>query len=277
MLKDARDNAGISLAAAVKEIEKTPGTLSRVETGKVAIRVIEVRALCDLYGVDAETAKIMTELASRTKTPVKGWWEEYGEVPEYLGLYVGLESEARRIDAYQPDLVPGLLQTGDYARALIRGGVSDPDEAARLVRLRLDRQIILSRQIDPPLLRVALRETVLRTPVGGRDVMAAQLASLAEAAELPNVTIRVVPFEAGFHPGITSGPFSVLRFALTAHGEDREPPTVYSDLYTGGMYLDKPADVARYDQAFHKVWTAALDEDSSAAAIREASEGMRHG
>lgn len=277
MLKEARENAGISLAAAVKAIEKTPGTLSRVETGKIAIRVIEVRALCGLYGTDAETTEIMTELATRTRAPMKGWWEEYGEVPEYLGLYVAMEAEARRIDAYQPDLVPGLLQTEDYAHAMIREGTDDPDEIERLVRLRLDRQAVLSRQIDPPALRVALRETVLHTPVGGRDVMSVQLAAITRAAELPNVSVRVVPFDAGFHPGITTGPFSVLRFTLTARGEEREPPTVYSDLYTGGMYLDKPTEVAQYDQAFHQIWTTALDEESSATALREASVRMRHG
>lgn len=279
LLEQAREDAGVKRVDAAKAIEKSGPTLWRVEAGKVPIRVLEVEALCRLYGVDDAMTTIMKGLASETKAPPKGWWEAYGDaVPDWFDLYVGLEAEARRVDTYEPELVPGLFQTEDYASTLIRA--DHPDETAeeveRRVQLRLNRQKILTRPIDPPVLRVVLRETVLRTPVGGASIMAAQLDRLVEAAALPNVTLRVVPFSVGFHPGILSGAFSVIRFALNGPGEEREPPTVYSDLYTGAIYVDNSDEVARYERAFDQIWDAALDEEGSQAALQVASEEMRN-
>lgn len=279
LLEQAREDAGIKRVDAAKAIEKSGPTLWRVEAGKVPIRTLEVEALCRLYKVDAEMASVMKGLASETKAKPKGWWEAYGDaVPDWFDLYVGLEAEARRIDTYEPELVPGLFQTEDYARTLIRKGhpEENEEEAERRVQLRVGRQKILTRPIDPPMIRVILRETILRTPVGSTGIMAAQLRHLADAADLPNVAIRVVPFVAGFHLGILSGAFSVIRFALNGVGEEREPPTVYSDLYTGAIYVDNEDEVARYEQTFEEVWGAALDEEGSRAALREAAEEMRH-
>jgi Domain of unknown function (DUF5753) len=130
-----------------------------------------------------------------------------------------------------PSLAPGLFQTGDYTRELIRVHVRGErnDEIDRRVELRLARQVILKRPIDPPLLRVVLRESVLRCPVGAPGVMSAQLHRLAEASELPNVSLRVVPFAAGLHSGIVTGSFEVLCFPANGNGEDSEPPTVFSE------------------------------------------------
>lgn len=280
MLEQAREKAGLSIRDAAKIIEKSGGTLSRVETGKVPIRSLEVRELCGRYGVDSETTAIMVGLAGQTKAPPKGWWEAYGDaVPDWFDLYVGLEAEARRIDTYESDLVPGLLQTEGYARTLIRNGHPEEDGEAveSRVQLRVSRQKILTRSVDPPILRVVLRETVLRTPVGGGDTMAAQLAELAQAGTLTNVTVRVVPFGVGFHPGILSGAFSVMHFALNGAGQETEPPTVYSDLYSGAIYVDNGGEVARYEQTFDQIWDAALGEEESIAMLRAASEEIRHG
>jgi hypothetical protein len=215
--------------------------------------------------------KALMALAKETKA--RGWWQGYGDVvPEWLDLYIGLEAAANRISWYESELVPGLFQTDAYADALIRVHVPDEsnDEIERRVELRMARQSILRRTIDPPTIRVALRESVLRSAVGGPAVMAGQLDRLVEASKLPNVTLRVVPFTSGLHPGMLTGSFEVLRFPANGNGEDSEPPTVFSDLFTGAIYLDKPNEVARYDQAFGAIWETALDEGASRDQLRQA-------
>lgn len=135
----------------------------------------------------------------------------------------------------------------------------------------------MRRPIDPPALKVALGESVLRRPVGGPEIMADQLAQLAVASELPNVSLRVVPFPAGFHPGNLTGSFAVLRFPLNVNGSESEPPTVYADLYTGALYLDKPNEIERYSDAFMGIWQHALDEQSSRGLIVQAAEAYSNG
>ena len=149
------------------------------------------------------------------ETKAKGWWQTYGDVvPEWFDLFVGLEAAANRMAEYEHSVVPGLLQSEGYARTVIAAdhpGESD-GEITRRVELRLGRQAILRRPIDPPALRVVVREAVLRSPVGGNRVMTDQLDHLAEVSQLPNVSLRVVPVSAGYHPGIVTGSFTILRF-----------------------------------------------------------------
>jgi hypothetical protein len=247
----------------------------RIEAGKTSVRAIEVKAMCELYGADEKMTGALTALARETKA--KGWWQAYGDVlPEWFDLYVGLEAAANRFSWYESELVPGLFQTEDYARALIGAdnpGVDD-SEIDRRVQLRMERQAILGRPIDPPTLRVALREAVLACPVGGTGVMAAQLRKLTQVAALRNVTLRVVPFRVGLNPGMMSGPFEILRFPMNGTGLDSEPPTVYTDLYTGAIYLDRPSEVARYDQAFEGIWDISLSEAESRDRIQQAAEAI---
>jgi hypothetical protein len=143
------------------------------------------------------------------------------------------------------------------------------------VQLRIERQALIRRATVPLALRVALNESVLRRPIGGREVMAEQLDALAEAAELPNVKIRVVPFTAGLHHGVMTGPFELLRFPANGDGRDSEPPTIFQDGYTGGLYLDKANEIERFSDAFEYVWTAAASEDASIRMIRQAAEDFR--
>ncbi len=274
-LRELRGAAGLSVRAAARELERSEPTLWRVETGQVAVRSLDVEQMCRLYGASGEMTKALMALAKETKA--RGWWQAYGDVlPEWFDLYVGLEAAANRISWYESELVPGLFQTADYAQALTKIHVPEEsdDEVERRVELRLARQAILRRPIDPPLLRVALRESVLRCPVGGAEVMAGQLRRLAEASELPNVSLRVVPFAAGLHPGMVSGAFEILRFPVNGNGLKSEPPTVYSDIYTGAIYLDKPQEVERYDRAFEQIWETALDEGASRNLIRQAAEEL---
>jgi transcriptional regulator with XRE-family HTH domain len=274
-LRDLRSKAGLTARAAARELERSEPTLWRIETGQVSVRSVEVDLMCRLYGAPPELTKALVSLAKETKA--KGWWQAYGNVvPEWLDLYIGLEAAATRISWYQSDLVPGLFQTADYARELIRAHVpaETEGEISRRVELRLARQAILTRPIDPPLIKVALRESILRSPVGGPGIMGGQLARLAEVSALPNVSLRVVPFKAGLHPGILSGSFEVLRFPPNGNGEDSEPPTVFSDLFTGAIYLDKPDEVERYDRAFAGIWEASPDEDESRELLRSAAEAI---
>jgi transcriptional regulator with XRE-family HTH domain len=274
-LRDLRTSAGLTVRTAARELERSEPTLWRVETGQVSVRSLDVEQMCRLYGASAEMTKALMALAKETKA--RGWWQAYGDVvPEWFDLYVGLEAAANRISWYESELVPGLFQTPEYARALTRVHVPEESDAEvdRRVELRLARQAILRRPIDPPLLRVALRETVLRSPVGGAEVMAGQLRRLAETSELPNVSLRVVPFTAGLHPGMVAGPFEILRFPVNGGGLESEPPTVYSDIYTGAIYLDKPREVESYDRAFEEIWETALDEGTSRDLIRQAAEEM---
>jgi hypothetical protein len=250
--------------------------LWRIETGQVSVRSLDVEQMCRLYGASDEMTKALMALAKETKA--RGWWQAYGDVvPEWFDLYVGLEAAASRISWYESELVPGLFQTPDYAHALLRLDQHDAqdDEIGRYVQLRMERQAILRRPVDPPLLRVVLRESILRCPVGGAAVMAGQLGRLAEASEFPNVSLRVVPFAAGLHHGMMSGPFEILRFPVNGGGLESEPPTVYADVYTGAIYLDKPHEVARYDRAFEAVWETALGDSESRDLIRQAAEELR--
>ena len=134
---------------------------------------------------------------------------------------------------------------------------------------------LVRRQTAPPQLTVVLNEAIVRRPVGGTQVMAAQLDSLAESAALPNVALRVVPFTAGLHHGVMSGPFVILRFPLNGDGHDSEPATVYIDGFTGALYLDKAREVERYASAFENIWSAALDQAASRELIRQAAEELR--
>jgi transcriptional regulator with XRE-family HTH domain len=277
-LRSLRVEAGLTVRAAAKELERSEPTLWRMESGQVAVRSLDVEQMCRLYGATADLTKALMALARETKA--KGWWQTYGDVvPEWFDLFVGLEAAANRMDEYEHSVMPGLFQSEGYARTVITADHQDETAAEidRRVELRLGRQAILRRPIDPPELRVALRESVLCSRVGGGAVMAGQLDHLAEVSALPNVSLRIVPAPAGYHPGIVSGSFTILRFPLNGGGVDSEPPTIYQELYAGALYLDKPAEVERFDAAFGAIWQTALDERSSRDLIAETAEDMRHG
>ncbi len=139
------------------------------------------------------------------------------------------------------------------------------------MHVRIARQALLTRVTAAPELQVVLNEAIIRRPVGGVDVMTEQLQRLLEVSELPNMSLRVMPFSAGLHPGIMSGPFVILRFPLNGDGKQTEPPTVYCDGFTGALYLDKPNEIDRYDRAFQDIWNSALDEDGSRDLLHQAS------
>jgi transcriptional regulator with XRE-family HTH domain len=275
-LRELRAGQRITVKTAASKLEWSETKVWRIETGQTSLRSHDVELMCRIYAAPPDLTGALMGLARETKA--KGWWHAYGDViPEGFDVYIGLEEAASQLSAYQPELVPGLLQTEQYARVVIQAdnlGV-DAEEIDRRVHVRIARQALVRRQTAPPQLTVALNEAILRRPVGGTPVMAAQLDSLAAAAGLPNVALRVVPFTAGLHHGVMSGPFVILRFPRNGDGRDSEPATIYVDGFTGALYLDKPREVERYANAFDSIWSAALDEPASRELIHQAAEELR--
>ncbi|MFE0686705.1 helix-turn-helix domain-containing protein [Streptomyces xiamenensis] len=277
-LRELRSRARLTVRAAARKLEWSEAKMWRIETGQTPLRSLDVQAMCFVYGAPSDLTEALMGLAKETKA--RGWWHAYGDViPEGFDVYVGLEEAATRLATYENEVVPGLLQTERYAREIIRvhlRGISEEELEGR-VRLRVERQSLLTRVTDPPELRVALSEAVLRRPIGGDGVMVEQLAHLIYMSGLPHITVRVVPFLAGAHAGLVTGPFVILRFPLNGDGNDSEPPTVYADGYTGGLYLDKPREVQQYEQAFEGTWETALDERASRVLIAEVAGSYGQG
>jgi transcriptional regulator with XRE-family HTH domain len=270
-LRDLRNSQRLTVRTAAEKLEWSEAKIWRIETGQTSLRSLDVEAMCRIYGATPELTEALMGLAKETKA--RGWWHAYGDViPEGFDVYIGLEEATSSFSWYESELIPGLLQTEAYARTLIKAdnpGV-DQEEIDRRVRLRMARQTLLTRVTARPQLQVVLNEAAIRRPVGGTEVMAEQLTRLMEASELPNVTLKVMPFSVGLHHGIMSGPFVILRFPLNGDGKETEPPTVYVDGFTGALYLDKPSEIERYAQAFTDIWETALDEGPSRALIQQA-------
>ncbi|MEU9333268.1 helix-turn-helix transcriptional regulator [Streptomyces sp. NPDC048290] len=275
-LKELRNRARMTVRAAATTLEWSEAKMWRIETGQTPLRALDVQAMCAVYGAPSDLTQALMGLAKETKA--RGWWHSYGDViPEGFDVFVGLEEAATSLCSYESDVVPGLLQTDGYAREIIRTHYPKMDDEGvdGRVQLRIERQALITRATAPSVLRVALAETVLRRPVGGNSVMATQLAHLVYVSGLPSVDIRVVPFTTGAHAGVLSGPFVILRFPTNGDGVDTEPPTVYADGYTGGLYLDKPREVEQYEAAFAGIWDAALDEQASQRLISEVAGSYR--
>ncbi|MFC0506643.1 DUF5753 domain-containing protein [Micromonospora costi] len=221
----------------------------------------------------------MKGLAAETKS--KGWWHAYGDaVPSWFELYVGLESAASHLRQYEETLIPGLLQTHDYALGLARldRPSASEEERERAVEVRLQRQGLLNRRLPkPPRLEAVLSESVLRRVVGNPGVMIGQLNRLLEAAELANVSVRVLPFAVGPHSGAVAGSFVILDFAPTKGGRAApEPSVAYSESLTGALYLDKPDELAAYRTAWKSLDALALDEAQSTEMIKRIIAEVRH-
>jgi hypothetical protein len=252
--------ARIAQVDAATALECSVTRLWRLERGELPFRTVDVKAMCELYGADPQTTTALVAIAPHTKA--KGWWHDYAEIPPWFDLYVGLEEAACRLRDYQLVLVPGVLQTREYATAVFEADTDGVrrDEVEGRVAVRLRRARLLTR-LDPqaPEFDIVLDEAALRRPVGGPAVMAAQLRRIAEASELPNVSVRLLPFGAGLpHTTLANGSFTVMDFPAR-----HEPTTVYIEGITGALFLDKPAESARYASAFHRLRASALDSSAS--------------
>ena len=271
-LRALRNQAKLTTKLAAQALEWSEPKLWRIETGQTALRSLDVEAMCRVYGASAEVTQGLMVLARETKAV--GWWHTRDDViPDWLDLYLGLEEAASRLQWYDSELVPGLLQTAAYARTVITADQPDlgGEEVTRRVQARLARQALLIRVTAPLSAEVLLGEAVLRRPVGGPQVMAEQLNQLADAALLPNVSIRLVPLRSGLHRGVLSGPFVILRFPVNGDGQESEPPVVYVPGFTGALYLEQPTEIRRYQEVYAGIAAAALDEPASCALIQQAA------
>ena len=263
-LRRIRGAAGMSREVVSAQTGINYATLYRIETAKARPQMRTLTTLLKLYGVPAEQHDYMKILCRDAAE--QGWLRPYhSDLPEEYTTYINFEAEATGVRNYESMLVPGLLQTEEYARTLIRADNPGVDEAEieRRVSVRMARQTLLTRVTAPPVLNLVLNEAILHRPIGGTAVMVRQLERLIEAGALPTVSVRVLPFSAGLHRGIMSGPFVMLRFPLNSNGQESEPPTVYAEGLTGALYLDKPHEIERYDAAFANIWESALDESAS--------------
>lgn len=259
-LRRLREASELTIEEVGEKLECSASKISRIETGHVGVTPRDVRDMLELYGLTGDDREALVQLSREART--RGWWHTYSEV--FTGAFVGLEADASSLRAFQALLVPGLLQTERYAHAVIRAMRPDADDAeiTRRVTARMERQRLLT---DPscPEYWAVIDEAVLHRSVGGPEVMAEQLARLTELAAMPNVTIQVVPFGAGAHPGM-EGPFLILGFP-----EQADADVVYVDSTTSGAYLELPADVRRYALMFDHLRAAALKPDDSVELISE--------
>ncbi|WP_328339288.1 helix-turn-helix domain-containing protein [Micromonospora sp. NBC_00421] len=276
-LRDLRTEAGITLDAAAEALECSRQKVWRIESGLGSARSVDVRAMCELYRAKNEPTRALVALAGETKA--KGWWHAYGDaIPDWFELYVGLESAASHIRRYDEALIPGLFQTRGYALAVYqhRAEVTE-DEREQLVQVRLQRQSLLTRRLPvAPRVEAVISEGALLRIVGDRPTMAEQLHHLLDVGERGRVSIRVLPLSVGLHRGVEAGTFVMLEFPL-GNRATPDPPVVYSESWTGALYLDRPDEFAAYE----KVWTSldqlALDEGQSRHLINKIVTEVHHG
>lgn len=268
-LREAREAVNMNLEDVAPLLQLSVSTLSRAERGLTGIRVPDVEALCRIYGID--DPEVIAGLISLAKqATVKNWWQEFDDVMfRGFNVYVGLESSAKQLTIYQPDVLPGLFQIPDYARVIERGYLPDETEEARdrRIQLRTKRQALITRRTKPARVDLVVHESVLRTVVGGARVMRAQLNHLANMPA--NVTVSVLPFKAGFPAGLPTGPFIILEFGRDTRGRELSPTVVYIESYAGDMYLERAKDVARYRQAYDVIRQSSLDVADSKSLIRQ--------
>jgi hypothetical protein len=241
--------------------------ISRMETARVAARIIDVTALCQLYRADDELTGNLLALAREAKTP--GWWQRFDDgVPDWFDTFLGMESVAASIRTYEVQLIPGLLQTDGYARALFeQSELASAETVDRAVEIRSVRQATLTSDL-PPQYWAILSEGVLHRMVGGPGVMRDQLLHIAELSVHRHVTIQIIRNSLGAHPGMTT-PFVILGFPDRA-----DPQVVYIDYLTGALYLEKPEEVDRYNLAFNHLVASAIPPRQSVELIVDAAKEL---
>ncbi|MFB9674897.1 helix-turn-helix domain-containing protein [Streptosporangium vulgare] len=267
-LRKMREESGLGPEDAAARLGWSRSKVSRIETGRTRASATDVAAVCDLYGADSPTRAGLIQLAKEVRQ--RGWWTAYADV--FTGSYIGLEDEATSIHQWEVQLIPGLLQTEDYARVVIgagRPGSYDGEDIHRRVMARMARRTLLSRP-DAPELHAVMDEGVIRRPIGSPALMRDQLEAILIAARRSNVTIRVLPYSVGAHAGL-EGAFTVLSFA-----EEVDPAVAYVEGTAGDVYIESSDQVDRYKMTFARICDAALSPEASMGLITEAKEQLSH-
>lgn len=264
MLRKMREHNGFTLEQVAERLECSQSKISRIETGHNSVNTRDVRDLLAIYGVAGPDADDLINMARAARQ--RGWWHPYNNV--LVSAYVGLETDAQEIRTYEHQVIPGLLQKPEYAEAMWRAARPDlnSEDISTRVRVRMERQSLLLRQENPVSFEAVLDQAVLSRPVGGDEVMRAQLRRLYEATSMPNVTIRVLPFDRGAHAAM-DGTFAILDFS-----EPTNARMVYAENATGGLFLDKVEEIKTYVTIYEQVRDQALDPDQSAELIKKLAE-----
>jgi transcriptional regulator with XRE-family HTH domain len=269
-LQELREAARLKREEAARVLRVAPATVRRMEMAEVALKIPYVQVLLETYGVPDDEAAAFITLAEEANQP--GWWQRFHDVlPDWFSLYVSLEGAATLIRSYEPHFVPGLLQTEDYARAVLEAGTigqAGPETIERHVSLRMTRQRLLERP-DPPHLWVIMDETVLLRPVSIRgEVMREQLDKLLELTERDRVTLQLAEFKDGPHPG-TYAPFTLFRF-----GEPELPDMVFTEYLTGALYLDSRTEVSAHLEVLDHMTARAASAQRTREILRGFSENF---
>ncbi|HZD71849.1 MAG TPA: helix-turn-helix transcriptional regulator [Actinomycetes bacterium] len=263
-LRRLRTEAGVSRQDAGEAIRGSEWKIHRLENGQVSFKERDIIDLVTRYGV-IDPVEVATLITMAREANLPGWWNAYSDLlPQWFRAYVDLEAVAAQIRTYQGQLVPGLLQTEEYVRALTRGTLRDrrTEEIERRVTLRLTRQRLLTKE-GGPLLWAVVDEAALRRPVGGKKVLRGQIERLIEVTSLPSVSLQLLPFSAGAHAAMV-GAFSILRFA-----ERDLPDVVYLEYANNALYLDKPEDVEEYAHIMSSIGVQAASPEQTAEMLSE--------
>ncbi|MDH6112412.1 transcriptional regulator with XRE-family HTH domain [Kitasatospora sp. MAP12-15] len=267
-LRRLREQKGMTAEEVAQRLMVSQSKISRLENGRRSISPRDVRDLCDVYNVDEPRMRnSLMEMAKESRQ--RGWWHEFGDIP--YSVYIGLEAEASSIRSYESSFIPGLLQTREYAEAVVMGTQPDTDAGSirRRVEVRLKRQDRISGDDRIENFWAVIDEAALAREVGGGAVMGDQMRRLLELGEQPNITLQVIPFVRGAHPGMT-GTFSLMEFP-----ESADSTVVYFEGVTSDLYLEKDVDVRRYTGLYDHLRAAALSVAETRSLITDYAEAYQ--
>ncbi|MFF4574882.1 helix-turn-helix domain-containing protein [Streptomyces sp. NPDC001410] len=264
-LRRLRELKGMTAEEVAERLLVSQSKISRLENGRRSISQRDVRDLCGVYEVeDQRIVDSLMEMARDSRQ--QGWWHTFGDIP--YSVYIGLETDAESLRVYEPQLVTGLLQTRAYAEALVQGALPETStaEIEKRVQVRMRRQERITAEGNPLRLWVVLDEAALRRVVGSKLVMREQLEHLIEMSQLPHVTVQVLPFEVGAHPGL-NGQYAILEFADAA-----DSSVVYLEGVTSDLYLEKAQDVQKYAVMYEHLRAQSLNVEQSRQCISDVAK-----
>jgi transcriptional regulator with XRE-family HTH domain len=269
-LRRLREQRGMTAEEVADRLLVSQSKISRLENGRRSISQRDVRDLCGVYEV--EDRRIVDSLMQMAKeSRQQGWWHAFGDIP--YSVYIGLETDAASLRVYEPQVVPGLLQTGAYAEAVVAGALPEATGAdiERRVQVRIRRQDRIRESRTPLRLWAVLDESVLRREVGGKHTMAEQLGYLIEMSQQPHVTLQVMPFSMGAHPGV-NGQYAILEFP-----DASDSTVIYLEGVTSDLYLEKANDVQNYSVMYEHLRAQALNPDQTREFIEKVAKEYARG
>ncbi|MCG0286567.1 helix-turn-helix transcriptional regulator [Streptomyces sp. PSAA01] len=264
-LRRLRQEKGMTAEEVAEELMVSQSKISRLENGRRSISQRDVRDLCRTYKVE-DKALVDSLMQMAKESRQQGWWNAFGDVP--YSVYIGFETDAASLRVYEPQVLPGLLQTPDYAEAVIRGALPEApqDQIAQRVQVRLRRQERITDPLAPLRLWAVVDEAAMRRVVGNSKIMSDQLDYLVRMSHEPHVTVQALPFDMGSHPGM-SGQFTILEFS-----DESDTSVVYLEGVTSDLYLEKLSDVQSYSMMYEHLRAQALNADQSRQFITEMAQ-----